>query len=155
MKKIILTESQARLLLEEIDKNDSIQKLIFCEPSDIEFEVSNDVPGGTPIFRLTPVVDGKKITSKYLNFTAEEVKVNEEQYYQLHIDVNEELRRLGIAYKLYVAFILQDYPVCSLFKDRNLAISGLWAKIANEPEIVVDDLTDENGNKIGITAYRK
>jgi hypothetical protein len=68
-----------------------------------------------------------------------------------------------------MAFILQDYPVCSLLKNRvssfygenwsevsfDSAISGLWAKIANEPGIVVDDLIDKNGNKVGIKAYHE
>jgi hypothetical protein len=173
MRKVILTESQAKLLLEEIDKNDSIQKLIFCNPSDIQFEVSNEIPAGVSVsrnlFHLTPVIDGKEIDGKFLNFLAEEVKINGEQYYQLHINVNKEIRRLGIAYKLYLAFLLQDYPVCSLFKNRvssfydenwsenqsDSAISGLWAKIANEPGIVVDDLIDKNGNKVGIKAYHE
>lgn len=173
MRKVILTESQAKLLLEEIDKNDSIQKLIFTNPSDIQFEVSNEVPAGISvsrnIFHLTPVIDGKEIEGRYVNFLAEEVKVGGELYYQLHINVNKDIRRLGIAYKLYMAFILQDYPVCSLFKNRvssfygenwsevssDSAISGLWAKIANEPGIVVDDLIDKNGNKVGIKAYHE
>ena len=173
MRKVILTESQAKLLLEEIDKNDSIQKLIFCDPSDIKFEVSNEVPDGVSVSRrlyhLTPVIDGKEIDGRYLNFLAEEVKINGKQYYQLHINVNKEIRRLGIAYKLYLAFILEDYPVCSLYKNRvssfyseNLsevsndeAISSLWAKIAGEPGIVVEDLIDKNGNKIGIFAWHE
>ena len=172
MRKIIINESQARMLIEEIDRNDSIQKLIFCEPSDIEFEVSDEVPDGIPVsrglFRLTPVIDGKEIGGQYLNFLAEEVKIaGHGIMYQLHINVNEELRRLGIAYKLYVAFILQDYPVCSLFSNRTAAfysekgknipsddaIGGLWEKIANTPNITVEDLTDRDGNKIGIMAW--
>ena len=173
MRKVILTESQAKLLLEEIDKNDSIQKLVFCDPSDIKFEVSNEVPAGVSVSRglyhLTPVINGKEIDGKYLNFLAEEVKINGKQYYQLHINVNKEIRRLGIAYKLYLAFLLEDYPVCSLFKNRsssfyseNLdyissdsAIDGLWAKIANDPRIIVEDLIDKNGNKVGIFAWHK
>ena len=173
MRKIILTESQAKLLLEEIDKNDTIQKLIFCEPSDIEFEVASAVPNGVSvgrgIFQVIPVIDGKEVGTRYVSFLAEEVNVNGENWYQLHIRINEDLRRMGIAYKLYMAFILQDYPVCSLFKNRagtfysendasipsDSAIGGLWNKIASNPSVQVDDLYDRSGNKIGIKAWHK
>ena len=162
MRKVILTESQAKMLLEEIDKNDSIQKLVFCDPSDIKFDVSNEIRAGASVnggfYRLTPIIDGKEIDGKFLDFLAEGIVIDGEQYYQLYINVNKEIRRLGIAYKLYLAFIMQDYPVCSLYKNRtgsfsDSAINGLWAKIANEPGIIIDDLLDENGNKIGIKAY--
>ena len=98
MRKILLTESQAKLILEEIDKNDSIQKLIFCGPSDIEFEVSDEIPAGAPVNAhvLKAFVCGKEIDSLYLDLSFDEVNVNGELYYQLFIDVNEELRRLGI-----------------------------------------------------------
>ena len=154
MRKVILTESQAKLLLEEIDKNDSIQKLIFCEPSDIKFNVSD----GEGYCMLMPVIDGKIIGQDYLKIVVNEVNIGKDRYYQLGLDVNKDLRRLGIAYKIYAAFVLQDYPLCELFEEgtgsfANAAISGLWAKIANEPGIIIDDLVDENGNKIGLKAY--
>ena len=155
MRKILLTESQAKLILEEIDKNDSIQKLIFCDPSDIEFEVSDEIPAGAPVntHTLKIIVNGKEIDSSYLSLLFKEVNVDGELYYQLYVNVNEDLRRLGIAYKIYLSFILKDYPVCLLFDDSTEEIMSLWAKLANEPNIIVDDLVDEDGNKIGYKAY--
>ena len=155
MRKILLTESQAKLILEEIDKNDSIQKLIFCDPSDIEFDVSDEIPAGAPVNAhvLKAFVCGKEIDSLYLDLSFDEVNVNGELYYQLFIDVNEELRRLGIAYKVYLSFVFKDYPVCLLFENATEEIMSLWAKLANEPNIIVDDLVDEDGNKIGYKAY--
>ena len=155
MRKILLTESQAKLILEEIDKNDSIQKLIFCDPSDIKFEVSDEIPAGAPVntHTLKVFVNGKEIDSSYLSLLFKEVNVDGELYYQLYTNVNKDLRRLGIAYKIYLSFILKDYPVYLLFEDSTEEIMSLWAKLANEPNIIVDDLVDENGNKIGYKAY--
>lgn len=150
MRKIILTESQAKLLLEEIDKNDSIQKLIFCEPSDIVFKgpISD---GGIDLPILIPIVDGKQIGTDFLKISIEEIHPDGETYYQPHIEISPELRRLGIAYKIYLSLILKDYPICNISSIPE--IKALWTKLANEPGIIIDDLVDENGNKIGLKAY--
>ena len=123
MKKVLLTESQIRLINEEIDRNDSIQKLIFADPSEIEFEEDDSViPTGVPVSRgycrLIPVIDGKKIDEKYVKFSAEEIRIKNSVIYQLHIYIDYGIRRLGIAEKLYTAFILQGYPACSLYSNR-------------------------------------
>lgn len=156
MRKVILTESQAKLILEEINKNDSIQKLIFCDPSDIKFELSDE--GEYDYGVIVPIIDGKTIGEEYLKIFIDELKIDNDVYYQLRVKVNKDLRRLGIAYKIYVAFVSKGYPLCELFENgtgsfANAAISGLWAKIANEPGVVIDDLIDKNGNKIGLKAY--
>ena len=173
MKKILLTESQVKLITEEIDKNDSIQKLIFANPSDIDFEEDDTViPSGIPVSRgycrLIPVVDGKKISEKYVRLTAEEVRIKEHVVYQLHIYVDYNIRRLGIAEKLYTAFILQGYPVCSLFVNRassfykdsgsevpsDAAINNLWEKLAQNPQISVKPIR-YMGKEVGVLALRK
>lgn len=173
MKKVLLTEAQVKLLTEEINKNDSIQKLIFSNPSEIKFEVSDEAPSGIPtsraLYRLTPVIDGKEIDGQFVNFLAEEVNLGGETFYQLHINVDYDIRRLGIAEKLYTAFLTQGYPVCSLLSNRTAsfyseqgqtveddsAIENLWNKLKQNSEFEVDDVSDANGNVIGLIAYKK
>ena len=173
MKKVLLTESQIRLINEEIDRNDSIQKLIFADPSEIKFEEDDCVvPAGVPVSRgycrLIPVIDGKKIDEKYVKFTAEEIRVKNHAIYQLHIYVDYTIRRLGIAEKLYTAFILQGYPACSLYCNRassfyrdngsevksDEAIDNLWNKLAQNPQISVKPMK-YNGEQIGVIGLRK
>ena len=164
MKKILLTESQAKLLFEEIEKNDTIQKLIFCEPSDITFDITDELSDGKhlggDLFRITPVVGGKRIGSDYLSLLGEKVGLDDGDYFQLYINVNPDIRRLGIANKLYTSFINQGNSICSLFKNvvednpKEHAISNLWKKISTTPEINVEEIVDEEGNVIGLSASK-
>lgn len=173
MKKILLTESQIKLIKEETDKNDSIQKLIFADPSEITFEEDDNViPSGVPVnrgyCRLIPVIDGKKIDEKYVRFSAEEVHVKNHVIYQLHIYVDYSIRRLGIAEKLYTAFILQGYPACSLYVNRassfykdagseiksDVAIDGLWSKLSQNPHISVKPIMFNN-KQVGVIGLKK
>ena len=173
MRKVLLTEAQVRLINEEIDRNDSIQKLIFADASEITFEEDDNViPSGVPVSRgycrLIPIIDGKKIDEKYVRFTAEEISIKGKIIYQLHIYVDYNIRRLGIAEKLYTAFILQGYPACSLninrtssfYKDANseiksdVAIDNLWNKLAKNPHILVKPI-NYNGKQIGVIGLRK
>ena len=173
MKKILLTEAQVRLITEEIDKNDSIQKLIFADTSDIEFvEDDSVIPSGIPVSRgycrLIPVIDGKEISEQFVRFSAEEVRYNGKTIYQLHIYVAPEIRRLGVAEKLYTAFILQGYPACSLYTNRTSsfykeagsdvksdeAIENLWNKIAQHPGIAVLPMT-RGDKQIGVIGLKK
>lgn len=172
MKKILLTESQVTLLTEEITKNDKIQKLIFSTPAEISFEVENEIPSSIPtnkkLFRLTPVINGYEYDNKFVNLLAEEVKFGDDTVYQLHINVNQNFRRLGIAEKLYTAFILEGYPVCSLYKNRTStffaangeekpgdeAIGNLWSKLSANPLIHTEDINID-GKSIGVLAYKK
>ena len=173
MKKVLLTESQIKLINEEINKNDTIQKLIFADASEITFEVDDSViPRGIPVSRgycrLIPIIDGKKIEEKYVKFSAEEVPIKNIVAYQLHIYVDYSIRRLGIAEKLYTAFILQGYPACSLYTNRTAsfysdagsenkndnAIENLWQKISNNPLIRVLPIKTNN-KQIGVIAFKK
>ena len=173
MRKVLLTESQVRLIKEEVDKNDSIQKLIFTDPSKIKFEVDDTViPNGIPVnrgyCRLIPIIDGKKIGEQYVRFTAEEIPYKDKAIYQLHIYVDYGIRRLGIAEKLYTAFILQGYPACSLYVNRtasfykdagsevksDAAINNLWNKLAQNPQISVKPLM-RKGKQVGVIGLKK
>lgn len=167
-KNFLLTESQIRMILNEEEKNDIIQSLIFSKPEDISFKMA-DGTFGLPVSRrymvLTPVINGIEIPRGYVNLECEEYNVDDELFWQLHIRVGDEIQRLGIAEKLYTAFILNGNKVVSLFRNRaatfysdnnknissDSAIDGLWNKLSQNPKIQVYQLGDENGNVIGVT----
>ena len=170
MAKIIVTESQIRRLAEEIDKNDTIQKLLSASPSNIDFE-AEEILGGISkrhqMYQIYPIVDGKRIPTEFVSLLGEPIDIDGEQWYQLHIRVNEQLRRYGIAYKLYTSFIQQGYPCCSLFVNRagnfykqqgaalssDSAIDNLWEKIKTTPGIETDDIV-RDGKVVGIKAFK-
>lgn len=155
MKKVLLTESQVRLITEEVDKNDSIQKLLFADMSAIQFQKVADMSAKS--YSLIPVINGKKISDKQVKLTAEEIKVKDKTLYQLHIDVNYNIRRLGIAEKLFTAFILQGNPVCTMFSDMGESaniMKGLWKKLEQNPQISVKKMK-YNGKEVGIMGIKK
>jgi hypothetical protein len=172
-KHILLTESQVKRINEESEKNNLIQKLIFSKPEDILFKMFNAIPSGIPTNReynqLIPVIDGYEIPTSMVSFRCEQENVDDELFWQLHITVNEKLRRMGIAEKLYTAFILQGNNVVSIFKNRagtfynemgksipsDKAIENLWNKIKQNSKIQTFQLGDDNGNVIGITGELK
>lgn len=163
MRKILLTESQGKMLFEEIDRNDTAQKLALCKPEDITFKETDESYGKGEIFRVVPVIDGKEIDDAYVSLLVENINISDRKYYQLHIKVNESLRNLGIAYKIYVAFIKQGHQVCSFFKNRersfysdkttNDSIPALWKKISDTEGIKIRKINDKKGNNIGIIAH--
>lgn len=170
MVKIIVSESQIRRLAEEIDKNDTIQKLISADSSSIDFEAEETMGGISKrhhLYQIYPIIDGKRITTEYVSLLGEPINLDGDDWYQLHIRVNENIRRYGIAYKLYTAFIEQGYPICSLFSNRagnfykqqgvgqesDNAIDNLWNKIKNTPGVKTDDIV-RDGRVIGIKAYK-
>ena len=55
MKKLLLTESQTKLLMEEIDKNDSIQKLLFnCDNISLLYNEDNNGEINKQCFECPP-----------------------------------------------------------------------------------------------------
>ena len=151
MKKVLLTESQVKLITEEIDKNDSIQKLLFTDPAEIEFE---KVGAGNGSCQFLPVVDGKKITGKFVVLTGEEVKIKNVTFYNLKIEVSFNIRNLGVAAKLFTAFILNYGPVCSFYKDGEEFVKALWNRIKKEG--LVDVKTFKyNGEEAGLFGKKK
>jgi hypothetical protein len=172
MKNILLTESQMKLILKEEEKNDLIQTLIFSKPEDISFKMT-DGTFGIPVSRrfmfLIPVINGVEIPRELVNLDCEEYNVDDELFWQLHIRINDKIQRLGIAEKIYTAFILSGNKVVSIFKNRassfyvekgkkidsDNAISGLWEKLKQNPKIEIFQLGDSEGNVIGVTGELK
>lgn len=172
MKNYLLTESQARLILKEEEKNNIIQTLIFSNPEDISFTMS-DGSFGIRVSRqfmvLTPIINGIEIPREYVKLECEKYNVDDEIFWQLHIRVNDKLQRMGIAEKIYTSFILNGNKILSLFNNRSgsfykekgktidsdNAINGLWNKLKQNPKILINDLGDSEGNIIGITGELK
>lgn len=151
---------------------DYIQLLTSCSESEVDFipEEYNDIiptigSEQRCIYVLHVVINGIKIPTNYVYFRAEGIpKANS---FQLHINVDESIRRQGIAFKLYQAFIRINGSACSLFKNRtstfydennttipsDVAISGLWKKLASLPNIKVIALK-RKGEVVGVKAIR-
>ena len=151
---------------------DYIQLLTSCSESEIDFipEEYNDIiptigSEQRCMYILHVVINGIKIPTNYVYFRAEGIpKANS---FQLHINVDESIRRQGIAFKLYQAFIRINGSACSLFKNRtstfydennttipsDVAISGLWKKLASLPNIKVIALK-RKGEVVGVKAIR-
>ena len=144
MKKVLLTESQVRLIKEEVNKNDTIQKLLFTDADKVKF--IDDLDGS----RIIPVVDGKKIGDKFVKVDVVKVPYNDKELSQLNIEVEPGIRHLGIAEKLFEAFILSGKPACFIYGDEGLNPDSLWGEIAKNTKIKVKRL---NGN--GIMGYIK
>lgn len=149
MKKLLLTESQARLLLEEVDKNDSIQKLILSAPEDIKFDIQKDM-SNNGVLPVELKINNKNITDKYIKLSLKQVKINGELFYHINIWVNDELRRMGIAYKVCYSFIKEGNPVCNIEKYSNNETNKLWDKLSQDTNLEVEDVKDKNGKKIGV-----
>ena len=150
--------------------NKNVLEITKANPLDITFEVGSAMPswyqGKRQIYQLYPVYNNIEYSPEDgINLLAEEVIVNGKQYYQLHINVREDLRQNGLAFKLYQSFIMQGYPTCSLYKNRTATfnsennvksvnddtIVNLWNKLANSG-VNVEPLMNRNGDEIGVYA---
>lgn len=156
---------------EEENNNDNlIQEIISCSVDDIDFrEEEYNIEGiqlNTAMYIMHVLVKGIEIPTELIFFRAEGVeKLNT---FQLHINIDESLRRNGIAYKLYQAFINIFGSACSLFKNRastfydengskvssDVAIDNLWKKLAQLPNIKVFNVKNKLGNVVGVKAVK-
>ena len=151
--------------------------LLNCQYSDIDFAMNPYSLGGISTNRnmyvITPIIfdetigDDVEIPHSIVNLRAEEIFLSDtDKTYQLHITIDESLRQLGIATKIYRAFINIYGSACSLFANRketyydrnhmqdttNGAISRLWNTLSTYPEIETQTIT-RYGQDIGIIAY--
>lgn len=146
--------------------------LISCSESDIDFipeEYDDIIPtiGGRQrcMYILHVTVNGVEIPTEYVYFRAEGIPKADS--FQLHINVDESIRRKGIAFKLYQAFIRINGSACSLLKNRtatfydenntsipsDIAIGGLWDKLGSLPNIEVIPLR-RKGEIVGFKAIK-
>ena len=152
---------------------DYISLLTSCSENDIDFieEEYNDVTPsiGTKqrcMYIMHVLINGIEIPTEYVYFRAEGLpKANS---FQLHINVDESIRRQGIAFKLYQAFIRIFGSACDLIKNRaatfyqdnnasigsDIAIDGLWKKLSTLPNIQVVKLKNKNGEVVGVKGIK-
>lgn len=157
---------------EEDGNSDIAQKLISCSVEEIDFkeeEYSIDgVPtGDAALYILHVLVNGEEVPTELVYFRAEGIK--KLNTFQLHINIDPSLRRNGIAFKLYQAFIRIFGSACSLFKNRaatfydengrqvpsDVAITSLWSKLAALPSIKVINVRNRAKEIVGVKAVLK
>lgn len=155
---------------ENNEQIDYASLIINSSVDDIDFrEEEYDIEGiqlNTAMYTMHVLVNGIEIPTELINFRAEGIeKLNT---FQLHINIDESLRRNGIAYKLYQAFINIFGSACSLFKNRastfydengskvssDVAIDNLWKKLAQLPNIKVFNVKNKLGNVVGVKAVK-
>lgn len=153
------------------DNADIIQKLLTCTVDDIDFNEEEYNLNGITLPRgmwiLHVLVNGTEVPTEYVYFRAEEMsKLNS---YQLHVNIDEKIRRNGIVFKLYQAFIKIFGSACSLFKNRastfydengrpipsDEAINKLWMKLSELPNIKLLNIVNFKKDVIGVKAISK
>ena len=165
-------------LNEEIKQNSQdelLAKMLIETPyTDIDFnEEEIDIPtighSNKHMWVLNVIVNKTQIPEKMVKFRAESVFIGERMFYQLHIYVDEMLRRKGVAFKLYQAFINIFGNAISLNKNRvatfnkengcetnnDEAISSLWNKLSKDSNILVKPLNNKKGENVGMIAFKK
>lgn len=169
----VLTELDDTEETQQEEQIDYANLLISCSESDIDFipeEYDDIIPiigGGRQrcMYILHVTVNGIEIPTEYVYFRAEGIPKADS--FQLHINVDESIRRKGIAFKLYQAFIRINGSACSLLKNRtstfydenntsipsDIAISGLWDKLDSLPNIEVIPLK-RKGEIVGFKAIK-
>jgi hypothetical protein len=161
----------------ELDSNDKdyLKKVLIETPyKDIDFrEEEIDIPSigqtNNHMWVLNVIANGIEIPTDLVYFRAENVDIDNESFYQLHIHVADELRNKGIAFKLYKAFINLFGRAVSLYNNRtatfyasannsnndDMAISKLWDKLANDKDINVTKLISSKGKEYGVIGTKK
>ena len=165
----IMTEEEIDNYQIEEGDTDKYEKLINADATEIDFSADEiGVPSlgkgpKHPIYQLNIMVGDETYTSEDgINMMAEDVS---EGLYQLHIYIAPNLRRKGLAEKLYYAFLIKCSDIVSLFKNRTRtahseldpskmnsmddAIPGLWNKLSQLPGVTVSDYKNDNGVTIG------
>ncbi len=172
--KLIITENEDINIENEDAKKIDIKEFLLTSNFDnIDFEeeqINLNIPlrKGKYFWQITPIVDGIKVPSNLINLKAESISSRDKMYYQLHININPDLRNKGIGYKLYKSFInifgnaisLFNNRTASFYRDNNsmnssdIAIPKIWDKLKTEPNIKVSDVK-MNGKVIGVKAEIK
>lgn len=155
---------------EENDDNNLIQDIINCSVNDINFrDEEYDIPGinsNKMMYTLHVIVNGKEVPTELINFRAEGVE--KLQTFQLHLNIDESLRRNGIAFKLFQAFINLNGSACFLFHnmtstfyrekgstiDSDVAVDGLIKKLRTLPNIKLLNVRNKYKELIGFKAIK-
>lgn len=148
--------------------------IINCEVMDIDFEdevrypnMDTLIPQNQQLLTLYVLVKGIKIPTSVVDFYVH-VKENRDGSYTYHpnIEVAKPIRRHGVMFKVYQAFIRIFGHATSYHAHRHenacndlsgkrstKPVDGCWQKLSLTPDIHVNDIYDENGKVIGQQAY--
>lgn len=148
---------------EEISNSENditIEELRNVRPEEIEFDIDEAV-NSTSItlnlsnrYQILPIINGKKINVEIINFQAEKRNVMGEELYQLHIEIKEQIRHIGLGFKLYYAFILTfGMAYCGYGRRlNNVEIPRIWEKLGQLPNVTTTKIIGNNNKEIGIKA---
>lgn len=158
---------------EENDETSLINTIVTASWNQIDFKESEiDIPSiGTNnkhLWELQVVVDDIEIPTRLVSLWAESVYFGNKMFYQLHIRIDEKLRRKGVAFKLYKSFINIFGHAISLYKNRtasfyaendatttnDAAIGNLWKKLGDDPTIKVQTVK-KAGEPIGVIGFKQ
>jgi hypothetical protein len=119
------------------------------EDLDFQEEQMNDVQ-----FRMTVLINGIPIPVEVINFKAEPRFVVREDLNQLHLFIREDLRHLGMGYKIHRRFVeLYGNAYCGFGRMLNQEeVPRIFKKLGTEPNIHVETVRGVNGGPIGIKA---
>lgn len=133
--KIVITEAQARLLMEEIDRNDTIQKLLDADPSKISFD-TEDIDADT--YQIYPLIENKRVGKEFVDFKlyAQLNKCDNKLYYFPSVEVAEEYRSMGIAFNIIYACILQGLNIAFYYEPSNVILKGIMDKLMDNGVIL-------------------
>lgn len=125
MNKIVLiTESQAKMLLQERESNSHIVK--FGEPE----------PFGPKQYKMPVTIDGVDYSYEEIGFLIEPHHVNGNELYQPHIHIAPELQKQGFGYAIYKEFINEYGNLYSsqwCVTNETGAIKKIYERLAEEP----------------------
>ena len=155
------------------DEDELVDKIVNASWDQIDFEENEiNIPrigsNNKHLWEMKIIANGTEIPVKLVSLWAESVPIGNRFFYQLHIRVDEKLRRKGIAFKLYKSFInifgqaisLYQNRTATYYKDKNsstsddVAIEKLWGKLATDPTIKVQTVK-KHGEPIGVVGFKK
>ena len=156
---------------EEENNNDNlIQDIINCSVNDINFrDEEYNIPGinsNKMMYTLHVIVNGKEVPTELINFRAEGVE--KLQTFQLHLNIDDSLRRNGIGFKLFQAFINLNGSACFLFHnmtstfyrekgstiDSDVAVDRLIEKLRALPNIKFFNVRNKRKELIGFKVIK-
>lgn len=147
MKKLLLTESQAKLLMEEIDKNDSIQKLLFNDSGDISLIIENN---NDKEIKIIIKVGKKEIDEKIVSIKLTKISLHNEDnnkdydVFDLKMFINDSICNFGIENKILSKIIEQGYsPISLKLSNTNCCIEDIICNFDTIP------MTNNNQDILG------
>lgn len=140
------------IILEQLDKIALKQLLSSFSWHDVDF-IEGDVDADG-CERLIVSVKGEEIPTDIINLKAQQTRLGK---IQLHTFISDEFQKMGIATKVYIAFIHQFGGIYSGFgRVMNMdGIMSIYKKLSQEPDVEVFVINGYDGKPIGVEARLK